>query len=55
MNIQPDGENTSTWTVDFEIKGTLPLMGKIEQIVANETQDNLGKEYTFKKGWLASH
>ena len=55
MNIQPHGENTSKWTVDFEIKGTLPLMGKIEQIVANETQDNLGKEYTFNKGWLASH
>ncbi len=55
MSIKPNGDGTSTWSVDFVIKGSLPLMGKIEKIVAEETQANLAKEYEFNKGWLASH
>lgn len=56
MSIQPASPTTSTWTVDFEIKASVPLIGgKIEKIVADETQANLVKEYEFNKGWLASH
>lgn len=54
MHVTPDGEANATWKVDFTIKASVPLVGgKIEQIVAKETQDNLAKEYTFNKSWLA--
>jgi hypothetical protein len=55
MAIRPDGAAASKWKVDFTIKGTLPMMGKIEKVVAQETQENLAKEYEFNKGWLANH
>lgn len=56
MDIQPAGDGASTWTVAFEIKASVPLVGrKIEQIVADETHANLVKEYEYNKGWLASH
>jgi hypothetical protein len=56
MHVTPDGDANATWKVDFTIKASVPLVGgKIEQIVAKETSDNLAKEYTFNKQWLASH
>lgn len=55
MDITPKGATESMWKVDFVIKGSLPLMGKVEEIVVKETQDNLVKEYAFNKKWLAEH
>lgn len=56
MHVTPDGDANATWKVDFLVKASVPLVGrKIEQIVAKEAQDNLAKEYTFNKSWLASH
>lgn len=56
MAITPDGDANATWKVDITIKASVPLVGgKIEQIVARETQDNLAKEYTFNQFWLESH
>ena len=55
MDITPKGATESMWKVEFTIKGSLPLMGKVEDIVAKETQDNLAKEYVFNKKWLAEH
>lgn len=55
MHVTPDGDASATWKVDFTIKASVPLIGgKIEQIVAKETRDNLAKEYAFNKSWLAS-
>jgi len=56
MNITPEGEGKSKWAVDFSIKASVPLIGgKIEKIIAEETQANLAKEYKFNTDWLASH
>lgn len=56
MKMTKTGEDTSTWSVDFTIKASVPLVGgKIEKLVADETQANLAKEYEFNKQWLASH
>jgi len=56
FEVMPSGDGAATWTVDFTIKASVPLVGgKIEKIVAQEAQDNLGKEYTFNKQWLAEH
>lgn len=54
MHVAPDGDGKATWKVDFMVKASVPLIGgKIEQIVAKETQDNLAKEYSFNTTWLA--
>lgn len=56
MSITPVGDAESDWTVDFEIKASVPLIGgKLEKMVDRETRDNLVKEFDFNKGWLASH
>jgi hypothetical protein len=56
MRMERTGPDTSNWHVDFAIKASVPLVGgKIEQLVADEAQDNLAKEYAFNQQWLASH
>ena len=56
MKMEKTGDDTSIWAVDFTIKASVPLVGgKIEKLVADETQANLAKEYTFNKEWLANH
>ena len=47
---KPAGDG-SDWTVDFEIKASVPLIGgKIEKMVAEETKASLVKEFAFKPG-----
>lgn len=56
MKMEKTGDDTSNWAVDFTIKASVPLVGgKIEKLVADETQANLAKEYTFNQEWLANH
>ena len=44
------------WTVNFDIKASVPLIGgKIEKMVAEETKSNLVKEFAFNQNWLANH
>jgi Protein of unknown function (DUF2505) len=53
--IKPVGDG-SDWTVDFEIKASVPLIGgKIEKMVAEETKASLVKEFAFNQDWLANH
>lgn len=53
--IKPAGDG-SDWTVDFEIKASVPLIGgKIEKMVAEETKASLVKEFAFNQDWLANH
>ncbi len=53
--IKPSGDG-SDWTVDFDIKASVPLVGgKIEKMVAEETKNSLVKEFAFNQDWLANH
>jgi len=55
MKIKSDGD-TSTWTADFDIKVSIPLLGKkLEGIMHEETANNFVAEKTFNDEWLASH
>lgn len=56
MTVVPVGDGESDWTVNFEVKASIPLVGgKIEKMVEKETMDTLPKEFAFNKEWLASH
>lgn len=55
MTIKSDGD-TSIWTADFDIKVSIPLLGKkLESIMHEETANNFVKEKSFNDEWLASH
>ncbi len=46
----------STWSVEFDIKVSIPLLGKkLEGIMLDETGENFVKEKIFNDKWLASH
>lgn len=56
MRIVPVGDGESDWTVNFEVKASVPLVGgKIEKMVEKETMETLPKEFAFNKEWLGSH
>ena len=45
-----------TWTSDFDIKVSIPLLGKkLEGIMFDETGENFVKEKAFNDEWLANH
>ncbi|MDP3971839.1 MAG: DUF2505 domain-containing protein [Candidatus Nanopelagicales bacterium] len=53
MKVTPDG-NGSTWTADFTIKVSIPLVGgKLENLMLNETQESFRAEKEFNDAWLA--
>ena len=55
MAVKADGAG-STWSADFDIKVSIPLLGKkLEGIMQEETAENFKKEKTFNDDWLASH
>lgn len=54
--IVPAGDAEADWTVIFDIKASIPLIGgKIERMVQDQTKESLVKEFEFNKGYLASH
>lgn len=56
MSIVPARDGESDWTVNFEVKASVPLIGgKLEKMVEKETMDTLPKEFAFNQEWLASH
>ena len=55
MSVKADGSG-STWSADFDIKVSIPLLGKkLEGIMLDETGENFVKEKAFNDEWLASH
>ncbi|MFA7267548.1 MAG: DUF2505 domain-containing protein [Candidatus Nanopelagicales bacterium] len=55
MSVKADGAG-STWSADFDIKVSIPLLGKkLEGIMLDETGENFVKEKAFNDEWLASH
>ena len=53
MDIISTGDGTSKWLIDWEVKASVPLVGKkIEAIVADEAKGNFVKELNFNLQWL---
>lgn len=55
MAVKADGAG-STWSADFDIKVSIPLLGKkLEGIMQEETAQNFKAEKAFNDAWLADH
>ena len=53
--IKPVGAGECDYTVKFEIKASVPLVGgKIEKMVATETKENFVKEKAFNDSFLSA-
>jgi hypothetical protein len=53
--IKPVGDAECDYTVKFEIKASIPLVGgKIEKMVAAETKGNFVKEKGFNESYLSA-
>ena len=56
FQISPVGDSECDYTVDFEIKSSIPLAGgKIEKMVKAENVAMLPKEKAFNDKWLSEH
>ena len=55
MTVTPSAGGC-TWTSNFDIKVSIPLLGKkLEAVMLEETGGNFVKEKAFNDEWLASH
>lgn len=56
MRIVPVGATESDWSIDFDIKCPIPLLGKkLEAVIFQETKNSLVKECEFTTNWLKTH
>ncbi len=55
MEMKPSGAG-STWSADFNIKVSIPMVGgKLEGVMKDETASNFKQEKTFNDQWLANN
>ncbi len=55
MEMKPSGAG-STWSADFNIKVSIPMVGgKLEGVMKDETASNFKQEKTFNDQWLADN
>lgn len=56
MKITPARDNEADWALEYTVNAGVPVVGKkLEAVVADQTRENLVKEFEFNKKWLAEH